>query len=501
MSARALARRLSPLDAAFLYIETPEAPLHLGGVDVFDGPLSREALVDRIAGRISEIPRYRQRVVPEPFGLGHPSWEDAPDFDVRNHVLETTVRWPGDEAQLKASAARIFEPLLSRERPLWELHLVHGLAGGQTAVVSKIHHAMVDGVSGAALLDVLFDLTPEGQPTRTPAPVLPAGPSGTGGLLLETAWDAAADLLEAGSGVAGQIGQLLRGGGPRLGRALEVAGELGRAAVEPVARLPFNRALTGARRLSWVTLSSAEARRIRAARGGTLNDLVLAVIADAVGRALRDGGEPTAGRRFRMLVPVNVRREDEFGQLGNRVSMVPVEAPFDADPLARLVAVQARTARLKQARIADAVEDLISVAGLIPAPVYAAVLALAARPSVLTLSAPLRSLPPLTANVVCTNVPGPQVPLFSQGHRLVAHYPIVPLAFELGLGFAIFSYDERLFIGLIADGAAIDDLDPLARHVAQAFEDLRTAAGVPTIPPVPTGRPNSSRGTRAHADR
>lgn len=498
MSGRILSRRLSPLDAAFLHIETPEAPLHLGGVDVFDGPLSRAALVDRLAGRMDEIPRYRQRVVPASLGLGHPSWEDAPDFDLRNHVHETTVGAPGDEAQLKAGAARIVEPLLSRERPLWELHLVHGLAGGRTAVVSKIHHAMVDGVSGVELLDVLFDLTPDGQPTRKPAAVLAAGPSTPGGRLLETAWDAGAGLLEAGAGLVRQVGQLLREGRPRLARALEVAGALGRAAVEPVARLPFNRPLTGARRLSWVTLSFAEARQVCAIRGATLNDLVLAVLTDAVGRALREGREPTAGRRLRLLVPVNVRRADESGLLGNRVSMVPVEAPFDADPVARLVAVQECTARLKHARIADAVEDLISMAGLIPAPVYSAVLALAARPAILALSAPLRSMPPLTANVVCTNVPGPRMPLYSQGRRLVAHYPIVPLAFELGLGFAILSYDQRLFVGLIADGAAIDDLEPLARHVERAFDDLRAAVGVPAVP---TGRPDRSPETGGHANR
>jgi hypothetical protein len=161
--------------------------------------------------------------------------------------------------------------------------------------------------------------------------------------------------------------------------------------------------------------------------------------------------------------------------------------------------VHDRTVRLKQTRLADAVEDVVTAAGWLPAPIYAAALGLAARPSVLKMSAPLRSLQPLVANVVCTNVPGPQVPLYLQGRRLITHCPIVPLAFEFGLSFAVFSYDQRLFVGLIADGGCIDDLQPLTRHVEAAFADLREAAGVQAVAPVPIARVHSPRETPADA--
>lgn len=452
MSRRPLATQLSTLDASFLHIETPEAPLHLGGVDVFDGPVSRAGLMARLAGRMDEIPRYRQRVVEAPLGLGNPFWEDAPAFDLNEHILEATLPPPGDEASLKRLAARIFEPLLPRDRPLWQLHVVNSLAGGRSAIVSKIHHAMVDGISGVELLDVLFDVTPDGRTPSIPAP---------------------ARMLESEPAI--EAGGLLE-------RGLEVARALARAAAEPVIRLPFNRALTGSRRISWATMPLGEVRALRAAAGGTLNDVVLAFVTDAVGRWLRECGETIGGRYLRLMVPVNVRRADEAGTLGNRVSMVPVEVPFDGDPLERLRFVQARTDGLKRAHLASAVEQIASVSASVPAPIVAALLSLAARPAVLAWSAPLRNLPPLTTNVVCTNVPGPRVPLYAQGRRLVAHYPLVPLAFEFGLSFAIFSYAEHLSVGLVADGGVVDDLEPLARHVERAFAALRAAASVPEVP-------------------
>jgi diacylglycerol O-acyltransferase len=485
---RVLNRRLSPLDASFLYIETPEAPMHIGGVEVFDGPLSRERLLARLADRIDAIPRYRQRVVPAPFGLGHPCWEDAPAFDLRDHVLETTLGPPGREDRLEACAARIIEPLLPRDRPLWELYLVQGLQGGRTAMVLKVHHAMVDGISGVELLDVLFDTAPNGHQAHEPTRVRAAAPSAGTARMLDVVWDAAAGTVEAGAGAIRAVAQWMGAAGARLAGSVNLAGTLARSAVQPVARLRFNRPLTGRRRLSWLTRPFAELRQIGGACGATLNDVVLAVITDGVGRFLRDAGDPTAGRHLRLLVPVNVRREDESGRLGNRVSMLPVEVPFDAEPLDRLRLVRERTRDLKQTGLADAVEDLMAIGGLLPAPLYAGALALAAHPTALAWSAPLRSLPPLTANVVCTNVPGPPSPLYAQGRRLVAHYPLVPLAFELGLSFAVFSYDQRLFFGLIADAAAIDDLGPLARHIEGALEELRVAAGVPAIPPLPITR-------------
>jgi WS/DGAT/MGAT family acyltransferase len=247
------------------------------------------------------------------------------------------------------------------------------------------------------------------------------------------------------------------------------------AATRPVIRLPFNRPLTGRRRLAWTTLPLDEVRNIGRRRGGTINDVALAVLTDAIGRWLTEGGVQIQSRYLRLLVPVNVRRPDERGLLGNRVSMIPVEVPFEGAPLDRLERTVAHTTAMKRAGIADLVELATQLGDLVPAPLYATALSLAASASLLTWSAAIRSAPFLTANMVCTNVPGPRVPLFVLGRSLVAHYPLVPLAFETGLNCALFTYNQALHVGLVADAGAIDDPDRVIAHLRQAYGDLRAA--------------------------
>jgi hypothetical protein len=246
-----------------------------------------------------------------------------------------------------------------------------------------------------------------------------------------------------------------------------------------VLRLPFNRPLTGGRRVSWLTCPLAEIAAIRKRRGGTINDVALSVLTGGIGRWLAASGFDTRGRYLRLLVPVNVRREHQRGLLGNRVSMVPIEVPFDGTALDRLAHTVARSDAMKQAGIADLVAWTGEAAAVLPASLCSAALSLAATPAVLALSAPLRTAPFLTANLVCTNVPGPPVPLYGLGCRLVAHYPLVPLGFETGLNCAVFTYNQVLHFGLVADAGAIDDLEPLTGLVRAAYEDLRDAAGVP----------------------
>ena len=478
MADRALSRRLAPLDAAFLSIETPEAPLHIGGVSVIDGDVTAAQLATRLASRLGEIPRYLQRLAPAPLGIGHPAWEADPDFDIRQHIVETRLRAPGGELQLQGHAARLFETLLSRERPLWELHVIRGLARGQTALLSKIHHCMVDGVSGVELMDVIYDVTPAGSPPRARRDVAALPPASRLELLVEGVAGAAGNIVEAGVSAAQAIAALPVTWRVVGQRAIEIATALGRAAGTPVARLPFNRPLTGARRLSWLALSLEEVAAIRRDHGGTINDVVLAVLTDGVGRWLSASGFPVEGRHLRLLVPVSLRQEDERGLLGNRVSMVPVEVPFEGAPLARLQAAVARSDAMKRAGIAEFASNLAAGGGLTPAWVQSWLLRMAASPRVLEWSAPFRSAPFLVGNLVCTNVPGPPVPLYALGHRVLAHYPLVPLGFETGLNCAVFTYNRVLHVGLVADGGAIDDLDPLRECIRDAFGDLCRAAGV-----------------------
>jgi WS/DGAT/MGAT family acyltransferase len=489
-------RRLSTLDASFLYMETPEAPLNIGAVQVFDGPLSREAFVQRLRWCLDGLPRYRQRVVDAPLGLGLPFWEDDPAFDVSSHVLEIRLPPPGDTAQLRAAVAGLLELPLARSRPLWELHVVNGLEGNRAALVTRIHHAMVDGVSGVAMMEALLDTGPEPatpaarrfvMPAPVAAPV--AEPDGALARGVEVARDAGLQLAEAVRAGLQTLARAAAAPAESLARVSELSGELAYAATQPVERLPFNRPLTGRRRFSWVEWPVAAIRDVRAAAGGvTLNDVVLAAVGDAVGRMLREADPDAAHRVFRAMVPVNVRERGERGS-GNRVSIVPVEVALDAAALDRVRQVAARTRRLKSGRVAERVDDLISAAGLLPSPLVSLAIGLAANPTLQSATAALRSSPWLTANAVCTNVPGPPMPLYAQGRRLVAHYPVVPLAFEFGLSFAIFSYDQRVFVGVIADAGAIDDLAPLTQHLDEAFAALVAAAGAADEAPAGVVRP------------
>ena len=495
VTARALSRRLGSLDAAFLSIETPEAPLHIGGVSIIGGDVTAERLASRLTARLGEIPRYVQRLVSAPLGIGHPAWEADPDFDIRQHVVEARLGAPGDEAALRGHAARLFETHLSRERPLWELHVIRGLAGGRTAILSKIHHCMVDGISGVELMDVVYDLSPsEGAPREAPG-IAALPPVSRLDLLLEGAAEAVGGALEAGVGVVQAVGALPVTWRAAAHRTVEVVAALAAAAGAPVARLPFNRPLTGARRLGWLTLPLDEVTGIRRARGGTINDVVLAVLTDGIGRWLSASGVPIQGRCLRLLVPVSLRQDGERGLLGNRVSMVPVEVPFDGTPLERLDAAARRSNAMKRAGIAELVDALSRAGALLPARAQSWLLGVAASPRVLEWSAPLRSAPVLVGNLVCTNVPGPPVPLYALGHRVLAHYPIVPLGFETGLNCAVFTYNQVLHLGLVADGGAVDDLDPLCDRIREAHVDLCRAAG---LVPRARGRraPSRARGPR-----
>jgi hypothetical protein len=295
--------------------------------------------------------------------------------------------------------------------------------------------------------------------------------------------EAVGGAVDAGLDLAQALGSLPETWRAVGRRAIEAAAALGTAAATPVVRLPFNRPLTGARRLSWLACPVDEITRIRRAHGGTLNDVVLAVLTDGIGRWLSASGFPVESRHLRLLVPVSLRQDEERGLLGNRVSMVPVEVPFDGTPLRRLEATIARSDAMKRAGIAELASGLSAAGGLTPAWVQSWVLGLAASPLVLEWSAPLRSASFLVGNMVCTNVPGPPVPLYALGHQVLAHYPLVPLGLETGLNCAVLTYNRVLHVGLVADAGAIDDLGPLRDFVRDAYGDLCRAAGV-----APAGR-------------
>jgi WS/DGAT/MGAT family acyltransferase len=465
MAQGSLVRRLSAQDAAFLYSEKDEAPMHIGSIALFEGRVPYERFVQNMEAKLHLIPRYTQVVVPAPFNVGHPTWEWDQQFDIRRHVLRAEVEAPGTEAQLFDLASTLFAGPLDRDKPLWEIYLVDGLQGDRSALVSKVHHCLVDGVSGIELLMIMLDVSQD-PPPPIPAPEEDRPPAaGPLTRFLDAVFDNLSDSINRFADSQSRALDAIAGGNRARAalRALETA--LPYAQV-PVARAPFNKPFKGGRKLACSEFSFTEIRGIRAALGGTVNDVVLAVLGGALGRYFEMHAQTTEGRSARVLTPVNVRREDERSALGNRVSMLLVEVPVGVqDPVERLHLVSQRTDALKRRQVADGIESLGEGVNAIPPALQALLGALPAPPNTL-------------ANMVCTNVPGPMIPLYCVGQRLSAHYPLIPIAWEMGVGCGVTSYDQKLYFGLMADADAAPDVQRLKEFLDQAYIELRAAAGV-----------------------
>lgn len=466
MAEGSLSKRMSAQDASFLYFEKEEAPLHIGSIGIFEGDIPYEKFVANVQAKMHLIPRYMQRAVFAPFNIGHPSWEWDPDFDITRHIMPAEIEAPGTHEQLLELAAKLFAPKLDRGKPLWEMYLVRGLEGNRTALVSKVHHCLVDGVSGIELLMIVLDVSADPPPPLTkelePPPPIPNAVQ----LFTDAALDTMSQRIDRWADQAQAWADILTTGNDRtrsITRALETTRPY---AMTPVTRAPFNKRLHPERMLSVSEFSFAEIRQIRQAAGGTVNDVCLAILGGALGRYLEMHNQPTDGRSMRVLTPVNVRRENERGALGNRVSMLLVEVPVGVrDPVERLKIVKERTTALKQRGVAEGIEALSLLTGDVP-------------PAIQALLGGLPQPPNTLANLVCTNVPGPMIPLYTVGHRLIAHYPMVPLGWEMGLGCGITSYDQKLYFGLMADAKAAPDVQRVKEFLDQAYVELRSAAGV-----------------------
>jgi diacylglycerol O-acyltransferase len=476
-----LNRQLTSVDASFLYFEKKEAPMHIGSVSVFEGEIPFDAFVNNLVSKLHLLPRYQQKVVPDPFMLGHPTWEFDPDFDITKHVFKVQIDSPGSEQQLIELAGRIFTPMMDRKKPLWDIFLVYGLKGKRSAMIARVHHAMVDGVSGVDLLKVVLDISPNPEPVKSEFIPRPPQPDATRRLfdsLLGSLQEGMNRWMEFQNGLL-NLTQALTQEQTR-GAAQEMAGILPGLAAPP-AMLPFNKACSGERKLVWSEFSFAEARAIRAAAGGTVNDVVLTVLSGAVSRYVEAHGQKIEGRAVRVMVPVSMRQEDKRGALGNLVSMLPVEIPLDMkDPLERFRFVNQKTVAMKSARVAEGISTMTALMGILPAPVQALVGAIATTP-----------IPAF--NMVSTNVPGPQVPMYASGKRMVAYYPHVPVGYAVGVGCAIMSYDQKLYFGLTSDVRAMPDVERLKQFLDESFLELRTAAGVPETQPKVMKRARSAR--------
>ncbi len=490
-------RRLSPMDASFLYLERDNMPMHVGAVQTFEGRLNTRQFAKMLSEKLPLVPRYLQRVVPAPLNLGHPTWEFDPDFDINNHIFEVKLSKPGSIDQLHRVAERLMEEPLDRKKPLWDLHVVHGLEGNRTGLVSRVHHCMVDGIAGVALMFVLLDTAPDTpkykgeklEPPPMPPNMLRA---------YEALWDSAIDGLEHWTRLINEVQTYGAKNGHDKGHMIPALKEWSSTMgglLSPIKRMPFNQPFSGGRRLAFGEFPFAEARAIRKALGGTFNDVCLTMLAGAMRCYLEDHDFPATREDLRVMMPASLRKEDARGQLGNEISFVPVHVPLDrSDPVERLQAIHQITEVIKHERVADSIGLMFKVLQGTQATFQKAFIDASVSPTGQSVLSALSQVPPL--HCICTNIPGPQIPLYTLGHRLLSHHALVPVALEMGITIAITTYDQRMYVTLIADTNCAPDIDKLLAYMREEFEELRHRAEVQErepvdIPPVTIRRAKS----------
>jgi len=441
--------------------------MHIGGASIFEGPAPPfQRLHEMVAAKLDLVPRYRQKVRFVPFGLGRPVWVEDPYFNLAYHLRHTALPAPGTEEILRRTAARIFAQHLDRGKPLWEVWMIEGLSENRWALLSKVHHCMVDGVSATDLMTVMFDDSPRAAAAQTwhPAPeptsVQLVARSVTRQLLnpaepLSAVRDAAARPRAALTGIRD------------IARGITSAAGL----LRPLGSSSLTGPVGPHRIWSWRRVELSDVKAVRAALGGTVNDVVLSIVAGGLRELLQRRGEPVDGRSIRALVPVSVRRPGEKGVYNNQVSGMFAQLPVGiADPVQRLHAVRTQMDALKESKQAVAGEVLTSLSGFAP-------------PMLLALSGRLMARSPsLGIQTGVTNVPGPQHPLQTLGRRLLESYPFVPLIGNVRISIAIFSYDGGLYFGITGDYDTCSDLDVLTTGVEHAMVELLTERSATRTP-------------------
>jgi WS/DGAT/MGAT family acyltransferase len=482
-------RRLSLLDASFLYGESRVSPTHIGSIYMLDGEVPFERVLTHIRQRLHISPRFRQRLVFSPFNLAHPTLEEDPDFKLENHVRRQQLPPGISQANaIQEIVHRHFGRVMDRMRPLWDMTLFEGLAG-RSLFVWAMHHAVVDGVSWFETLNRLMDFTPNPHPQPVPELTRPGKLPGATESFVNAAHDLAVEQVDT---LIGAARESLRHPTAAFETLIE-ANRLMTELAQPAVATPWNSGLSaGQRHLSYVDKPFADYRAIRTAFGGTINDVVLTVLGEAAARYLKHHGWPTSGI-LRFGCPVNVRRPGEEITLENRVSMMtPTTPAAPMDLVERLKRITGETTRIKKSGAAYVMERLTSMTGSIPPTLLAAGGALAAV-SAEFIAALVRLSnwqPPRAAwgiaaptiNFIATNVPGPQAPWYFAGHKVVDMLGLLPLGGTLGYGVGITSYNQHLTFSMISDERMMPDPELMQALVEESFEELKARVPSELLP-------------------
>jgi WS/DGAT/MGAT family acyltransferase len=456
--------RLSSIDASFLTNESSDSHMHVGAVLIFEGPPpSYEDFLEHTRRRLHLVPRFRQKLANPPVQTGRPFWVDDPNFNLAYHVRHSALPAPGSEEQLRNIAGRLFSQALDRSKPLWEMWLVQGLEKNRFALINKTHHALVDGVAGVDIATVLFDVKPVPEDTSPDEPWVPDPPPSSAelaargiGELARTPFKLTRRTLNAARHPFGTA--------KRAGEAAEALGEVAWNFTNPAPDVPLNVEIGSHRRFAWTRSNLEDFKTIKNNLGGTVNDVVLTIVSGALRSWLRSRGIRTEGLELRALVPVSIRAEDERGQTGNRIAAMRGPLPvYVEDPVKRLGIVRLAMDDLKDSKQALGAEVISRFNDFAPP-------TLLAQASRINFSTRL-------FNLIVTNVPGPQIPLYVLGRELQDVFPVAFLPEHHALAIAIMSYNGGINFGLLADYDSMEDVDLIADGLNESLNELLEAAG------------------------
>jgi diacylglycerol O-acyltransferase len=476
--------RLSATDASFLSQENESSHMHIGAVLVFEGPPpSYDEFLEHVGARLHLVPRYRQKLAWPPLQSGRPFWVDDPRLNLEYHLRHSSLPEPGDDDQLAQLTARVFSQQLDRSKPLWEMYLVQGLEDNRFALISKTHHALVDGVSGVDLATVLFDANP--VPVGLAGPVRPwePAPEPTDAHMVARGVQGLAKVPVGIGRKALHAARSPRRTVSRVAQTAEGVGEVAWELMNPAPKLPLNEEIGPHRRYRWVHSNLSDFKVIKDAFGGTVNDVVLAVVAGGLQTWLRTRGVRTPGLEAQALVPVSMRTDEERGTFGNRLAVFRAPLPvFAEDPVERLRIVREAMSKIKQSKQVMGAEAIVALNDFAPPTVLA-------QASRLNFSTRL-------FNLIVTNVPGPQFPLYVLGRELQTVVPVAFLPAKHGLAVAIFSYNGKMSFGLLGDFDTMEDIDVVRDGIEASLAGLLAAARERTEARRPR---RSSNGSAPHA--